>query len=326
MTTPSRRFLLTGLLAAALPPAVARAQNDRWPLRTVRLVTLAAPGGGTDAVARVLTEALAAKWGQPVIVENRPGGEGIVSVEAFLAGREGNHTMLFNPVGVWTALHLMHEHLSFDTARDLLPVSMVVQDFLALAASPRLPAVSLAEIVAMAKSEPGKLTWACAPSVPWLAFTAFLKANGLVLTYVPYRNPIASLPDLAEGRVDLAFLPLAPMVGPSQAGKLRLVAVAGDDRAPLALQVPTAREAGFPSLSLGGGHCLFAPREMPEALRRRIAADVAAVVSQEEVGRRLVAMGYPPRALDGPPLADFLNGERQRWKEVVEAYGAKPQP
>lgn len=326
MTTPSRRFLLTGLLAAALPVAVARAQNDRWPLRTVRLVTLAAPGGGTDAVARVLAEALAAKWDQPVIVDNRPGGEGIVSVEAFLAGREGNHTMLFNPVGVWTALHLMHEQLSFDTARDLLPVSMVVQDFLALAASPRLPAASLAEIVAMAKVEPGKLTWACAPSVPWLAFTAFLKASGLVLTYVPYRNPIASLPDLAEGRVDLAFLPLAPMVGPSQSGKLRLVAVAGDDRAPLAPQVPTAREAGFPSLSLGGGHCLFAPREMPEALRRRIAVDVAAVLRQEEVGRRLTTMGYPPRALDGPSLAEFLSGERQRWTEVVQAYGAKPQP
>jgi tripartite-type tricarboxylate transporter receptor subunit TctC len=147
-----------------------------------------------------------------------------------------------------------------------------------------------------------------------------------VLTYVPYRNPIASLPDLAEGRVDLAFLPLAPMVGPSQAGKLRLVAVESDDRAPLALQVPTAREAGFPSLSLGSGHCLFAPREMPEALRRRIAADVAAVLRREEIGRRLTAMGYPPRGLDGPSLTEFLSGERQRWTDVVQAYGAKPQP
>ena len=104
--------------------------------------------------------------------------------------------------------------------------------------------------------------------MPYLAFTAFLKASGLDLTYVPYRNPFAALPDLAEGRVDLAFLPLAPLVGPAQAGKLRLVAVASDERGPLAPDVPTAAEAGFPALSLFGGHCLYAPKEMPEPYRR----------------------------------------------------------
>jgi tripartite-type tricarboxylate transporter receptor subunit TctC len=295
-----------------------------WPVRTVRLITLAAPGAGTDAVARTLADALSRRWGQPVVVDNRPGGDGIVSIETFLAAREGNHTLLFNPTGVWTALHLIHDHLSFEPARDLIPLSFVAQDFIALAASPRLGAVTLADVVAMARARPGVLTWSCVPSVPYLAFTSFLKATGLELTYVPYRNPIASLPDLTEGRVDLAFLPLAPLVGPAQAGKIRLIAVASDERAPSAPDVPTATEAGFPALSVFGGHCLFAPKEMPEALRARIAADVREITTSTEVARRLTAMGYIPRADSTTEFAAILERERIRWTEVAQMYGAKP--
>jgi tripartite-type tricarboxylate transporter receptor subunit TctC len=328
-SAPTRRALLGIALATAvaapLPGTPGRAQ-PAWPTRTVRLVTLAAPGAGTDAVARTLAEALSRRWDQPVVVDNRPGGEGIVSIETFLAAREGNHTLLFNPTGVWTALQLIHENLSFDAVRDLIPLSLVVLDFIALAASPRLGAATLAEIVAAARARPGALTFACAPSVPYLAFTAFLKATGLDLTYVPYRNPFAALPDLAEGRVDLAFLPLAPLIGPAQAGKLRLIAVASDERGPLASDVPTATEAGFPALSIFGGHCLFAPKEMPDALRARIAADVREITSNADVARRLRTMGYIARTESGHELVVLLEGERKRWTEVAQRYGAKPSP
>ena len=179
---PTRRALLMAAIGSALSmplPSAPAAADASWPTRTVRLVTLAAPGAGTDAVARTLADALSRRWGQPVVVDNRPGGDGIVSIEAFLAAREGNHTLLFNPTGVWTALHLIHDHLSFDATRDLIPLSFVVQDFIALAASPRLGAVALVDVVSTARARPGVLTWSCAPSVPFLAFTSFLKANGL---------------------------------------------------------------------------------------------------------------------------------------------------
>jgi tripartite-type tricarboxylate transporter receptor subunit TctC len=324
--TVRRAFLAMGLampLSALLRSEPAGADNA-WPARTVRLFTLAAPGAGTDAVARTVADALTRRWQQPVIVDNRPGGEGIVSIEAFLAAREGNHALLFNPAGVWTTLALIHERLSFDVAQELIPLSFVAQDFIALAASPRLGAVTLADIVAMARAQPGTLTWACAPSVPFLAFTSFLKATGLELTYVPYRNPIAALPDLAEGRVDLAFLPLAPLIGPAQAGKLRLVLVASDERAPLAPDLATAKEAGFPALSFLGGHCLFGPKEMPAALRERIAADVRETTADPDVARRLLSMGYRPRPESTAELIAFLEGERTRWTEVAQKYGAKP--
>jgi tripartite-type tricarboxylate transporter receptor subunit TctC len=141
---------------------------------------------------------------------------------------------------------------------------------------------------------------------------------------VPYRSPIASLPDLAEGRVDLAFLPMAPLVGPAQAGKLRLVVVASDARAPLAPDIATAREAGFPALSFLGGHCLFAPKEMPEALRLRIATDVRQTVTDPDIARRLTSMGYLPRTESTSEVVTILEGERTRWTEVALRYGAKP--
>ena len=315
----SRRLLLAAPFAG-LGGAHA---EEAWPRRIVRLITLAAAGAGTDAVARTLADVLSKRWHQPVIIDNRPGGDGIVSIETFLAARD-DHVLLFNPNGVWTALHLLHDKLSFDPARDLVPLAPVVQDFIALGASPRLGPATLGEIVATARERPGALTWACVPSVPYLAFTAFLKAAGLELTYVPYRNPIASLPDLAEGRVDLAFLPLLPMIGPAQAGKLRLVVVASADHAPRAPEVPTASEAGFPGLAMGGGHSLFGPRDMPDPLRARIGSDVAAILREPEVAQRLKEMGYVPRFDSPSEFAAFLERERAHWTKVALAYGAKP--
>jgi len=133
-----------------------------------------------------------------------------------------------------------------------------------------------------------------------------------------------ALPDLAEGRVDLAFLPVMPMIGPAEAGKLRLIAVASDARAPLAPDVPTVREAGFPTLSISGGHSLFGPKEMPEELRARIAADVRRTLADDDIARRLTGMGYPPRTESPAELAALLERDRRRWTEVARLYGAKP--
>jgi tripartite-type tricarboxylate transporter receptor subunit TctC len=325
MTALSRRVLFGNGAALALTANRSWAQpHAPWPERTVRLISLAAAGGGTDAVARVLAEALAKRWGRPVIVDNRPGGEGIVSIETFLAAREGNHTLLFNPSGTWTTMHLLHERLTFDTAVDLVPLSLVVEDFLAVAASPRLAATTLADVVQLARASPGKMTWASAPSVPYLAFTAFLKEQGLELLYVPYRNPLASIGDIAEGRVDLIMFPLAPLVGPAQAGKLKLIAVTSNDHAPLAPTVPTASEAGFPALSVNAAHCLFGPKEMSHSLRERIAADMRDVLGLPEVKERITALGYVPRGAPMGEATAFLARERARWTKVAQAYGARP--
>ena len=317
-----RRAVLAGL-AALLVAGQARAQDAAWPSRTVRLVTLAAPGQSTDAVARSLAEVLSRRWGQPVVVDNRPGGEGIISIEAFLAARDG-HTLLFNPTGTWTGIHLLHERLSFEPERDMIPLSFVAQDFLALAAASSLGITSLADLVEAARARPGAITYASAPSIPALAMVAFQREAGIELTHVPYRNPFASLPDIAQGRVGLAMLPLAPMLGPVSGGQLRLLAVASPDRAPAAPDVPTAAEAGFPVLGFLGGFGLFAPRDMPEALRLRIAEDVRAATTDPEMARRVSALGVIPRAGTPAEFEALLLRERARWTEVARRYGVRP--
>jgi tripartite-type tricarboxylate transporter receptor subunit TctC len=138
-----------------------------------------------------------------------------------------------------------------------------------------------------------------------------------------YRRRPASCDPTRSPRIDLAFLPLS-LVGPAQAGKLRLIAVASDDRAPRAPAVPTAKEAGFPALSVFGGHGLFAHKEMPEALRARIAEDVREIATNTEVAQRLLAMGYIPRAESRTEFTAILQRERTRWTEVAQMYGAKP--
>jgi tripartite-type tricarboxylate transporter receptor subunit TctC len=317
----SRRAALAGL-GALLAAGRAQAQ-DAWPSRPVRLVTLAAPGQSTDAVARSLAEALARRWGQPVVVDNRPGGEGIISIEAFLAARDG-HTLLFNPTGTWTGIHLLHERLSFEPERDMIPVSFVGQDFLALAAAPQLGVTSLAELVQAARARPGAITYASAPSIPALAMVAFQREAGIELTHVPYRNPFAALPDIAQGRVNLALLPLAPMLGPASGGQLRLLAVSSPDRAPAAPELPTAAEAGFPVLGFPGGFGLFAQRDMPEALRLRIAEDVRAATGDADMVRRVSALGLIPRAGTPAEFEALLLRERARWTEVARRYGVRP--
>jgi len=241
----------------------------------VRFITLAAGGAGTDAVARTLADALSRRWAQPVVIDNRPGGDGIVSIETFLAGARGQPHAAVQPDCAWTALPLMHEQLTFNPVRDLIPLYFVVQG---LHRARRLTATRrpyAGDLVARhgpspeahlgvraQRTFPGlhRLPERCRPR-PYLR---------------PLPQPIAALPDLAEGRVDLAFLPLAPLIGPAQAGKLRLVAVASDDRAPLAPDVPTARQAGFPTMSLfEWPRPVSRRKEMPEPLRARIADDCA---------------------------------------------------
>jgi tripartite-type tricarboxylate transporter receptor subunit TctC len=316
----SRRLLCSLSLAATVTPL--RAEPERpgpiWPRRAVRLVTRPADGARGDAMARTLAVGLSWRWRQPVTVDYRSGGDGAVSVEAFLAARD-DHVLLLNPTGMWTSLHLTHDKLSFDAARDLVPLAPVVQDFIALGVAPRLGLATLGELVDAARTAPGTLTWGSAQHEAYLAFSAFLKAAGIELVFVPSRHPAGTLGDLAEGRIDLALVPLLPASGAVQSGKVRLIAVASTERAPGAPTVPTVGEAGFASLAMFSGHSLFGARDMPAALRAKIGDDVAATLRDPVVAERLMRMGYRPQ-FDSPAVFQaLLQRERARWSEVAQA-------
>jgi tripartite-type tricarboxylate transporter receptor subunit TctC len=251
-----------------------------------------------------------------VIVDQRPGDDGAL-VEAFLAARD-DHALLLNPTGLWTTSQLAHDTLSVDCARELLPLAPVVQDFIALGVAPESGFASLGEVLDAARRRPGKLTWACALHAPYLAFSAFLKTAGAELSFVPCRDSSGPLAGLAEGRVDVAFLPLPERSGEVQSGKIRLIAVASAERAPSAAAVPTVIEAGYPALTMFNGHALFGPRDMPAAQRSLIGDDVAATVRDPVVAERLMRMGYRPRAESPAAFQALLQRERDRWSEVAQ--------
>jgi tripartite-type tricarboxylate transporter receptor subunit TctC len=318
----SRRFLCASTLAAAASPLCAEPERSgqNWPRRPVRLLTRPADGERGDAMARTLGVALSWRWRQPVTVDYRPGGDA-AAVEAFLAARD-DHVLLLAPAGVWTTLHLTHNDLTFDAARDLVPLAPLVQDFIALAAAPARGFAALGEVVEAARRNPGGLSWTSALPEPRLAFQGFLRAHQLELAFVPGRGSRGLAADLADGRLDLAFLPLMPIGEAVQSGKVRLIAVTGTERAPGAPAVPTVGEAGFPSLAMFNGHGLFGSRDLAEAARARIADDVATTLRDRTVAERLIRIGYRPQV---DPPATFharLARERVRWSEVAQATSA----
>jgi tripartite-type tricarboxylate transporter receptor subunit TctC len=197
-------IVLAGTLASWETPSNA----EPWPQRTVRIILPLPPGGATDAAARLFAQGLSTRWGQPVIVENRLGGDGIPGVMGLLGARD-NHTLLLSFAGIITINPLVHAKLPYDPASDLVPIVSVVDNFFAIAVSERLKVASLDEFVKLARAQPGKLNWAATSGLPDYIFAALQKSAGLNLAQVSYRDFAPALQDLGEGRIDVAVTGLS---------------------------------------------------------------------------------------------------------------------
>jgi tripartite-type tricarboxylate transporter receptor subunit TctC len=300
--------LTIGLLAA---PALSMAgqQADSWPQRTVTLITPMAVGTATDLAARLFANALAERWGKPVIVENRPGGDLIIGMTAF-ARMHDDHTLLFvnsSPIAVHPAIY---EKLPYDPIRDFVPISTASDIFVAIAATESLKISSLNDLVSSAHARSGQLNWASAPGITQYVFAAFDKSASLGMIQVPYRELGPALQDLSNGRIHILAHSLTALQPIVKAGKARLLVVNNGQRAAIAPDVPTALEAGHPELTFDGFCGLFGWRGMSEELRERIAADVRAVAADHFIGERLASAGQVAR---GSTPAEFsLALERQR--------------
>src|SRR5499427_3767389 len=264
--------LLFALMPAALSTASAQTS---WPQRNVRFIVPLGPGSGADIGARLFADRLTARWGKPVVVENRPGGDGIVAIAAFV-GAHDDHTLLFSPAATFTAHPFLHDKLPYEQA-DLLPISRVSNTLVVIVAPVSLKVGSLAELVALTRAQPGKLNWATATGISDFLFASFLQHENLSMSKVPYRDTVQPSTDVAEGRIQFYWGALAIVRPHVQAGKAKLLAVSNDVRIPDEPAVPTAREAGFPTLHFDGLVGLFGPRDMADDVRERIATDIRAV-------------------------------------------------
>jgi tripartite-type tricarboxylate transporter receptor subunit TctC len=276
------------MLGAALPVAPAASADQAWPTRPVKFILTLGPGSGTDIGARLLADRLAQRWGQPVVVENRPGGDGIVAINAFVSAHD-DHQLLFSPTSSFTAHSFLHDHLPYQPG-DLAPIARISNTIIAISVPSSLNVNSLDQLVAMARAEPGRLNWAGVTGALDFIFAGWLKQAGLDIAKVAYKNPVDAANDLAEGRVQVYESALAIVRPQLQSGKIKLLAVTNTVRAPSEPNVPTVEQAGQPALTIDGLVGLFGPSDMPMELRRRIAAEIGAA-ADNTIKERLSTTG-----------------------------------
>jgi tripartite-type tricarboxylate transporter receptor subunit TctC len=322
----SRLILLVTAALFAVAQGFAGAAAQNYPQRAVRLILPFGPAAGTDITARMLAERLAMRWGKPVVVENRPGGDGMVAINAF-TGANDDHTLLLGPTSTFTAHPYTHDKLPYDPERDLLPIATVTVIVIALSAPASLNVDSLTDFVAMARARPGTLNVAAAAGNSDLILTAFLKQMNLQVAKVPYRDIMQAPNDVAEGRIQLLMAAYAAMRPLIEAGKLKVLAVTSRQRAGIAPAIPTVAEAGFPFLGLDGLIGVFGPRGMPEALRASIAADIRSVVAADPtIASRLAATGQVVDVRGPADFAAAIKEQHDKLADIAQALGIKAAP
>jgi len=315
------RFLIA--FAAVLLAATTAAPAQTYPQRAVRFILPFGPAAGVDITARLVAEKLSTRWGKPVVVENRPGGDGLVAINAFTSAND-DHTLLFVPASTFTAHPYSHDKLPYDAERDLLPIVNLTTIVVALSAPESLNVKSLAEFVALARAKPDTLNVAAAAGNSDLILSAFIKTQGLPVARVPYRDIQQAPNDLAEARIHLLMSSYATMRPLAQAGKLRLLAVTSRQRVGIATDIPTVAEAGFPLLGLDSLIGIYGPRGMSNALRESIAADVRAVVAADPtIATRLAATGQVVDVRGPAEFAAGIKEVRDRLASIAQALGLK---
>jgi tripartite-type tricarboxylate transporter receptor subunit TctC len=311
--------LVSLLSCLVLSPMQSRAQS--WPQRPVKFILPLGPGSGTDIGARLFAERLAARWGQSVVVENRPGGDGIIAITAFVNAHD-DHTLLFAPSGTFTVHPFVDQKLPYD-ARDLVPIARVSKTIVGVAVPASLKISSLAELVGLVRAHPAKLNWAPVSGLADIVTSIFLKTAGLNMTKVPYRDQVQGLNDLIEGRIEMYVAPLALVRSQMEAGKIRIVAVTNRERSPIAPDIPTAYEEGFPALTFEGLVGLFGSRDMSSDVRERIAADVRLVGQDPVIASRLTATGQFVNVGTPTEFAASIEEQRARIAAAAESLNLK---
>jgi len=312
--------LALALMAVSSVASMASAET-KWPTRPVRFILTLGAGSGSDIGARLLADRLSQRWGQPVIVENRPGGDAIVAINAFVTAHD-DHVLLFSPTSSFTAHVYLHDNLPYQPS-DLVPITRVSNTIITISVPASLNVNSLKELAAMARAEPGKLNWAGVTGALDFVFAGWLKQEGLNINKVPYRNPVDAANDLAEGRVQVYEAALAIVRPQLESGKIKLLAVTNSVHAPTQPNLPTVAEAGYPALTIDGLVGLFGPKGMPLDLRQRITADIRAVVDPT-IEDRLTITGQLTNIGGPEEFGKSIDEQRAKIAAFAKELGINP--
>lgn len=312
--------MLVGALACA---SGAFAQD--YPSRQIHLFVGFAPGGGVDIVARQLAERLSEQLGQRIVVENRPGAGGNIASEAVARAEPDGYSLLMGNLGMLSINPALYPRLGFDPDKSFAPIARVVMTPLVAAVPSTLPAQTLQDFIALARSKPGELNYGSggAGNINHLAVELLKMKTGTKIEHVPFRGSAPALTELVAGRIQLVIdggNVVQPFI---EAGTIRALAMTGDVRGRAMPQVPTAAEAGVNDFVITGWQGVLAPAGTPPAVVQRLQTEIEKALATPSLRDRLSSQGTEPAFLPAGPFGDFIKAERTRWGEVVAASGTK---
>lgn len=309
-------------LAATLSLGAVAGHAQTFPDKTVKILVPQTPGGASDTLARIMAQKLGEKWGQPVVVENKPGAGGNVGMEAVAQSPADGYTLLMSYVGTHAINGALYKKLPFDPERDFTPVATLATLPFVVVSRADAPFKTVPELVTAAKA--GQLTYGSAGngSVNHLLGEMFGSAAGVKLTHVPYRGAAPAMQDLMGGRIHVVFTSLPSVAGAIKQGTLRPLAVTSAKRAAAFGEIPTIAEAGFRDFDVNPWFGLFAPAKVPPQVVARINADVNEILRTKEVQERFMATGAEPYVTTPQEFARVLKADIDKWGQVVKASGA----
>ena len=306
----------------ALPPPPARAQTADWPQRPVRFVIPFGPGAGADIGARLIQDRLQARWGKPVVIENRPGGDSMIAIQAVLSAND-DHTFLWGPSGSFIVHPYQYKKLPYDPA-ELVPVARFSSTILGVGIPVSMKIATLANFVQRARAESGKFNAAAVPGITELAFDYFAHNAKIAMTKVPYKDIVQAVNDLAEDRLQIYSASYAILRPHREAGRIVVVAQMGRERAPSLPDIPTGIEAGYPELEMDGNVGLFGSKALSAELRERIGADVVAVSDDKAIDDTLNATAQTPSRGGAKEFAASIERQRAQIAMIAKALGIQP--
>ena len=312
---------MRSLLAALALVVAGEASAQAYPARPIRLVVPFPPGGGMDIVARAVGEKLAPRLGQPVVIENKPGAGTTIGTDAVAKSPPDGYTLLVSGIASQAIVHYMHPKRTFDMQRDFAPVARIADGTIAFVVPQSSPAKSVKDFVALAKANPGRLTFASSGVGGLIHLTGemFKQAAGIDLTHVPYKGTTQILPDILDARVDLALDSLPAYLPHIQSGKVRVFAVASRSRSSLLPELPTMAEAGVPGVVSATDYALFAPAGTRRDIVLRLYRETAAVLEAADLRAKFATQGIEVRGGTPEALRAELADELAKWGRVIQA-------
>lgn len=313
------------LIAALVVPAVAAGQS--YPTKPIRFIAPFAAGGALDTLTRTIATRMQDNWGQPVVVENRTGAGGNIGADLVAKAAPDGYTLVMGTIATHAINVSLYEKMPYDAVRDFAPVTLAALINNSLSLNPAVPAKNVAELIAYAKANPGKLTFGSAGSgtSQHLAGELFKTMAGVDMQHVPYKGGALAMVDLLGGQISMTFGDIPTALPHIRSGKLRSIAVTGARRSPLLPEVPTIAEQGLAGFDVTAWFGVFTTAGTPRPIVDQLNAEIVRILSLPDVREKLLGIGMEPATNTPAEFAAFVQSEIAKWAPIVKASGAKAQ-